>query len=747
MQLDWGTSAVLRWLLVVIALAAGLLIRRLYLATTPAVPPSRRRLLAGIRLAVVLLLLAAAAAPRLVRHSARDEAPVVAVVVDDSASMARTDAPGGGTRWRQAQAVVALVDSLRSRLVPDARLLTWRGNGIEGLAGLRPEVPPAAQGSDPAALGCQAALQAARQAPGLVLLVSDGNSTVERLAPPPWPGRSLPVVVGVGDPVGGPAAAITDLHYPAEARLGDRLVVQATIALRNVAVPPSLTVTLAEGDSVLARHSISPGSGQRIVRDELVVRPAVEGLHVYRLRVAAAGRAQADSAEIAVTVRARRQRLLVVAERPDWTSRFLLQAARQEPVLAAEAAWPSPRGWLRGDSLRAWSPPVTADGWQEWDGVVLLGWPRQVPEAFGSALREAVARGLGLIVVADRGSRTPSWAAAVADLLPVTGIAEPRRGDWLPVPEEGSLPPPGLQAALALAGASLEALPAWLPPLSWLRPAVPRPEGSVLMAATGRDGRRERTLPVIVAAEVAGAPVVWIGSGEIWRDMFWRPPLWRGEVSRRRQQPWLRFVGALLSYVTAGGKGTAPVALAGMRRIYRAGERPVLVATSRIDTLPGGEVPEVLVAVRPVDGSGGPGEATTILRLAPVAGRRGGYRGSLPALPPGRYRLVPRLAGRDTLDGAGREIVVTSRTLEEGAVRQEATSLRSLAAAWHGIYLDAGSASLATRLAPLLQEHARRGAKIRRTTVRPLWSNGWFLLAVVGLLALEWWLRRRAGML
>ena len=110
MELTWSIPLYVGPVLVVFALAAGLLIRRLYRDTEPRAAVPRRRLLTGLRIAAVVLLIWALAGPALMRTLDRTVKPSVVVVVEDSASMALRDTPAGESRWERAAGLVWQAD-------------------------------------------------------------------------------------------------------------------------------------------------------------------------------------------------------------------------------------------------------------------------------------------------------------------------------------------------------------------------------------------------------------------------------------------------------------------------------------------------------------------------------------------------------------------------------------------------------------------------------------------------------------
>jgi len=119
----------------------------------------------------------------------------------------------------------------------------------------------------------------------------------------------------------------------------------------------------------------------------------------------------------------------------------------------------------------------------------------------------------------------------------------------------------------------------------------------------------------------------------------------------------------------------------------------------------------------------------------------------------GRYAVATRFdqAGVYRIDAtatrSGERLGIASRPVLVGGVDLEMTQprlndavLRRLAAENNGRYVDADAAD---QLPSLLRESR---AEAGTPETRDLWHNGWSLLLIVGLLAVEWVARRRVGL-
>jgi len=438
-----------------------------------------------------------------------------------------------------------------------------------------------------------------------------------------------------------------------------------------------------------------------------------------------------------VDVQKDRARILVLAAIPGWDVRFLAQAATRESRLALSVVRPGPAGPVLADSLTAWTPPQSASAWREaWDGVVLAGPPGELLPVGGEQLAGAVKQGLGRCVVAgDPGAdeRPRSWSPALRELLPVTlSTDDLRPGEFL-VQVAADAPRHAVLAGIVYGPGAGGALAA-LPPIRRLQPAQSRPGGDVLLQA-GAD------LPLLVAGRPESGRVLWFGGRRLWELAFWQLP---ARAADPDDPPGSRLLRQMLLW-TALGDQAGGISLLGQKLVYEEGE-PLPVAVRWRD-LRGEPVPG-----RPLSGEVArpDGSDARAHLLPPDPSRPGVAAADLPPLPPGRWRLVPR-GGEDLAEpaetGPAREIVVVRAERELAQVRQDRRTLRQTAERLGGKALDA---SRADDVARLFAELAALDLAPERTTRQDRHepAAGWPWLAVsVGLLAAEWLLRRRHGLL
>jgi hypothetical protein len=729
------------WVWPALALVALLSVwwaHRCYARAVPAPPPGARRLLVGLRALAVVLAVVAAARPLLVRLQAVQEPATVAVVVDDSGSMALQDRPGGPSRWQRAWTLAAAVDSALAHGDEPVRVVTFRGNGEGELAAVAPAVAladtPRAVGTDLPAM-VAAARQRLLAAPlrGVVVL-GDGHSESQRSRRTDAGAGEL-WLAGLGDPDGPADRFLADLRAPDTVLRGEPLTVEVAVGQRwqAAAGDDSVRVALRHRGEVVA-EATAPAAD--LIRRELVWTPPEVGLAVLEVAVSGLDNERFlanNTATLAVDVRKDRAQVLLLAPQPGWDVRFLAQAAAREPRLALRVVRPGPRGPVLADSLTAWSPPADAAAWQEaWDAVVLAGPPSGLLSGRGQSLAAAVREGLGLLVIAgDPGTdqqprRLPEPLQRLLPVVPSAVAPQPDRAT-LTAAAAGTRHP--VLAGITHGPGTLPGL-GGLPPLRRLQAARPAAGAEVLLAAG--EGR-----PVLAAVARQSGRVLWFGGRRLWELAFWQLPA-RADTG---DHPGRRLLRQMLLWTTLGDQAGG-VTLLGQKRVYEEGE-PVPVAVRWRD-LRGEPVTgrRLSVQLNRPDGS----ERRTV-DLRPDATRPGVARGELPALPPGRWRLTPRGDGDPPTVGEPREIVVTAAERERAQVRQDRRNLRLLAARLGGRALDAGDpAGRQALLDGLTDLDLTPEETSRQDRHEPASGWPWFTLAVMALGA-EWLLRRRHGLL
>lgn len=776
MAIHWSTPVWMWPLLLVIAAGAVLWAVRAYGQTLPR--PSRQlaRTLVLLRAAVFLLLLLAIAGPVLSHLLTRTRPAELAIVLEDSGSMMIGDA-GSDTarnRWQEAMSIAAHLDSVLSEHDLPVVPVVVRGNGLNAIAEFRLTDPvitePVGHGTSLGSLQRQVADRLAGRPVRAMVVVSDGQETAG------WgnsgrqknfrPAKLWPLfVVGVGDANGPPDRVLKDLRYPDTAYEGDQVVVEFAVDHRYLGAPDNaggereITARLLGPDGssdVVAEKTLR--SSEKLVPFEMTFSPQGVGLQSYSLEVEILDNERFpanNKASLAVNVRQERARVLLLTSMPSWDVRFLAQAAAMEQRIALTVVHPSARGMVYADSLVRWTPPQDVAQWLRWDAVVLTGWQGHLARIDWAVLGQAVEHGLGLLVTAGSSSGPGGGPVAFAPpadlalLLPVN-VAKWR---WLPGPFFVGAP-----AAVAghpiLGGVGLEAAGqqtvramglASLPPVAQVADVVAGNGSEVLLTGRARrsTGNAAEHIMLAVASRGQGR-VAWFGGRHLWELAFWENS--RGSQSADNEvHPGRRLARNLLVWAAAGLEESG-LAFTGRQTFFQEGE-PIRLGAQWRDmrgrpvsdrqlslVLRGGETPADSTR-----------EQTFALRMSTE--QAGLAEVALPPLAPGRYTVQLVGAGDPPVLGRQEVLIVADHSVEMTQVRMDRRRLTQLAAQGGGRFYDAGSADDMRRLVDNLLAVDWTGDEIserRRFEFRAGWP---LLVLVVVLLGIEWYLRRRNGLL
>jgi hypothetical protein len=738
MRLETALSPLSLLLVIVLMTAAGLLVRRFYRQTLPQVGSSPRRILILLRIVSLILISLFLVRPvwlidRTVEYRGR-----LLVVLEDSGSMQKTDTPGGLSRWDAGLEIGRIIQAINAEVDAPVDVTFMRGNGLLDPVITDPRntlLPASAVGTDLNALLNSAVGLADNQSIRGMVLVTDGNESPGTGAFTLTPGlQHLPgLVVGTGSGDEFFDISIRDTHYPGSAFMGDEVIVEVTAEIRGQP-PIEILARLDRGDIPVSEQRVVLQPDQTIARFEMSYRPASEGLDFLTLSLIGPDNEtlqENNRASLAVDVLHENAKLLYLCGTPDWNTRTLAQAAGGEPrvdLQIIEVLEPGTSFAGAGQDM----VPADVDGWLAFDGVLIDIAAAGRLEAGVAALTAAVAEGLGVVFIG--GNVHERFPQALEPLLPgarptlyagETRLVQGRdaRGHVVTARQSG----------LADAG-DLRTPP--MATVHWLAPA---PDSDILLEAC-LPGDAATCFPVMVAGAYGEGRVLWSGLPDLWKIVFW-------QNLHGDQQTEDYTLTALLRNMlvwTSFGDRHAGVFFSDSKRVYAEGETIELAA--RRQDIRGLTVDQQLVIE--IRSSADDGQLLAVrMNMHADPSRPGLMKAVLPPLPPGRYDIRPLTSEEPDGAAAVLELYVVQSTLEGSQIRQDRLNLRSLAAA-HGFdYVDQGSPEHQDRLRQFLASLDRSPVEVSRLTVGDLLS-GWPLLGlIVLLLGLEWFYRRRLGMI
>ena len=706
---DVGISVSDGWLLIC-ACAAGLyLIFLMYRANFR----GANRYLLLIRAAALLLLIGLLMEPILALTLHTQRLPLIALLIDDSESMQIAD--GDTARHEIARAVLShpALKALGHR----ARVSQFRFS--DALTPMRDGEDPTWGGRATDLAGALDGMREQTLGEGLaaVVLVSDGGQNLggrpERAAAE----IGVPIIaIGIGDPVApkdvGIASAVIDpLGY-----VGKPLALQVRVFSFGFDRVRDRVRVLSEGREV-AEKTIALSDGEQTLDFEIV--PQRAGRHAFSISIAAqAGeRAEANNRMVVSTeVLESRVRILILAGNPSADLGYLRRVLQSDDNMEVEA--------LVRALATGWATEVqrAMNTLPDRDVVVLLNAPYAAlagrPER---ALVSFVQRGGGLLVIGGDAAFDDGYArSALAEVLPVRFLASSRTF------QDGAFPlafPESRHPILRVSDDPLTDREAWdaLPPLlSYNRLGAAVSDATVL-AHHPTERADGDPMPLLAIRRVEAGKTAIVGFQTFWRHglMMWGD----GKTDAVARAFWQNMTRWLVTR-----DDVSRIKLMTEKTAYRSGE-PVVVHVRVFDAL-----------LQPRSGARVRAQVADSLGMREVALRdlgNGCYAGNLGRFPQGDYEY--QVDAGDLGTGTG-HFTVGRYSLEYETVRMRAELLGDIATRSGGQYirpsgLTAALDSLILAPEPVVTHH-RIG----------LWGQQWPLFALIGLLVIEWAVRRRLGM-
>ncbi|KLU03808.1 putative signal peptide protein [Rhodopirellula islandica] len=463
------------------------------------------------------------------------------------------------------------------------------------------------------------------------------------------------------------------------------------------------------------------------------------------------GQPENDSWDFRIAAASRDRRLLILDGSSRWETRYLRNLFARDPAWQVNTVLFGPGTdspqISRGDNDG--EVPATTEDWNRFDAIVLGEVPpEQWTEADSVGLREFVRRGGGLIMLNGRYNRL-SRIESLNDLLPVEFVdpaGSSENNDLLRYqrqqPSVQSIGPTATgrsQPVMLLSSeiASNEQLWRSMPVPGVIPVTTARADAEVwadaLVEATETSSPTDSRVPWLVTRLFGAGRVFFLATDQTWR--------WRYKIESQLHG---RFWNQMLT--------------AAMQPPYAVRDDYVAIGTDKIDYDSG---QSALIRVRLLDNETPFGEgaspntpatvdallirddqivATLPMNLDDESRRT--YLAQTDSLPPGAYHVRVRASGYDAsaLKATAPIWVEPSRKGELDRVAVDEDTLKEIASAGGGTYVHESSAEeMLSQLLPL-----SRGQIIETDTL--MWESWWLFVAILGLLAAEWWMRKKVGL-
>lgn len=541
--------------------------------------------------------------------------------------------------------------------------------------------------------------------------------------------------VGLGSDEAAHDVQLEDLVVDEIAFVGDPILFAARLRTFGCA-GETITVQLRDVNDqrVLASQSVVAGSDGQSTKVELLYTPAAAGEFDFRLEAVLLPREANPDNNVQtrhISVREEKIRVLLVDSSPRYEFRYLKQLLEREPSVELKTLLQeADLEFALEDKTAVSHFPVRHDELAAFD-VIFLGdiAPDSIPAAAATELAELVRnQGSGLVFIPGaRHSMQEYQGSPLEPLLPfqLTDVRPPPAGNV----KDGYQPVLTLEGRkgsylFRLADSEVESQRIWdaLPEWYWLLEINRTKPGVAVFAEHPSKSGEKGKLPLILLQRVGAGKVLTHASDETWRWRFRAGDAYFGRY-------WIQAIrylsrGRLLGHDRAAELTTD-------RLVYEQGDPVLLRARFQEDRSAPAAGENVVVTI---EHRGGRRQTVSLARVPQAAAV---FEGTAAGLAEGEYHgWITSPATSATPASADFRIEAPLRELQQRTLNR--TDLEQAAKISGGRYFAAADAGR-------LPQELPPGTPIRLESDHPtpLWSRAELLLLLAGLLAAEWWFRKR----
>lgn len=733
------------WLLPVLIVAAAgglaLLIRWRLRDAAPHVRGWRAWVVWGMQSAFVALILLLLWQPAITVAALSSQQNIIAVLVDDSRSMAIADSGG---KTRESAALTALQDGLLAGLQKRFQTRIYRlGNGVtrvDGLAGIAPTESATHIGEGLK----QLATETSDLPIGAVLLLTDGSQNTVGLgdsgigvdALQVLRNRRLPVhTVGFGNVENKHDVELENVSIAANSVANARLAATISFTQHGYAGQKA-TVTVRDGDKTVASREVTLATSGAIQTEQLFFSAGAAGAKSLQFGIeplAGEENLKNNTMTRPVLVSDAKRRVLYVEGEPRWEFKFIRRAEENDPTVQLVSM------------LRTSENKIYRQGIRD-PGELAEGFPVRPEDLFGYAgiiigsvdadyftplqqelLREYVdRRGGGVLFLGGHSSLSDGgWGASsmnelLPTFLPAGRNSFHRNATTVELTAEGADSP--ITRLLDDPAKNVERWKKLTYLADYQDAGSPKPGATVL--AQMNMGRRK--LPLLITQNYGRGRTAIMATGGTWR---WQMSEALGDPSHDL------FWQQLLRWLVADSPGSVTASMPA-RMLMDEGHVQLVAQVRNHQFQPAGDAHVTAHVV-------GPEGANALLDLAPSQDTPGLYQTEWTAEKPGPYLAeITAESAASQPQELGRDVVTFKRedgVAENFHTEQNQTLLQQLASQTGGRYWEA------SELKDLPRDISYSAAGISVRTTNELWNMPIVILLLLALPIAEWLLRRKWG--
>jgi uncharacterized membrane protein len=743
-----------KWILVllIIAAAAGLalLIRSRLAKAAPLIQSWRAWVIWGLEALLAALILVLLWQPAITVSELKPQQNIIAVLVDDSRSMAITDSDSGGVT-RQAQAVKALQDGVLDKLNHSFQTRLYRVDAVPARVEKLKDLQPSAASTRIGDSLKQLSDETSDLPIGAVVLLSDGDDNSNGIgadAINALRARHIPVhTVGFGRENAVHDVELEDAVIAPRALAESRLAAKITLRQRGyTGAKLNLTVRdISTGQpKALASRQITLGSDGNLQTETLMFD--IGGAGAKTLQIAAAPLAgEENNANNTVTrvvnVASEPRRILYVEGEPRWEYKFIRQAEEDDRMvqIVSMVRTSENKVYRQGVSDPAKELingfPTTPEELFSYDGLMI----GSVEAGFFTPAQQQLIhdfvdrRGGGLLFLGGQFSLADGgWAVSnvITDLLPTTLPTQPGTFHREQDPMNGQthttaeLAPDGVDSVItrvvddpAANAAKWKKLPYLM---DYEEAGTPKPGAQVLANMITPEGKK---LPLLITQNFGHGRTAIMATGGSWR---WQMSSPLGDTSHDL------FWQQLLRWVASDTPGHVAASVPAQMLL----DNGAVTITADVRDAQYNPAPDAKVEAHVL----GPSGVSALVEMTPVPDTPGQFQAAWSASKPGAYltEVTAQRAGKEL----GRDVLTFQRmdgVAENFHTQQNRELLERLATQTGGQYWKPSDLNKLAAAIPF----SEAGVTMRET--KDLWDLPLVFVILLLLRFSEWWLRRKWG--
>lgn len=699
------------------ALTVSLLVYRF---TVPPISRFAKTVLIALRTLGLFFLFLLIGEPILSLLRRTTEPPVIALLVDNSKSMTIRDKTGD----RKAQFLTVLQATTIQRLntlgtirpiVFDAKAKTLEKFFVDSLT-------LAGDATDIAAALKAAKHSAVTRNVQAIVLLTDGNSTVGTSPIYEAEEIGLPIfTIGIGDTSEQQDVLVRKVLTNAITYVGNRVPVNVTVKSSGYS-NGRVEVTMHEGGAVLDRRTVSLQPEVREYAVPLSFTPTKEGMQKFSVEVSQLpGEVSYQNNRSAFFTKVLKSKMRVVlvagASSPDVA--FLRRALENDKNVEV-------RSFIERKDGQFYEGALSANALQEADCIVLVGFPAASSSSSALALIfNAASAGKGMLFVASR-TMDIEKLRQLESALPFS-IQRPGQDEdqvFMAI-----LEPQKNNPLVKLSSLATGEVWSQLPPVFRLSGGFrAKPEADVI--GQTRIQSVVTADPLLLSRNVnRKKSVAFLGYG------LWRWKMLSGGIAGA-EYLLDEFMSNSVRWLTTR-EDERPVRVTPVKEVFAGQDAIEFTAQVYDEKYTPIENAEVLVTVARVSG----GNQTTLTSLG-----NGRYEGALDPMQEGDYTFTAAVnVGGKQIAGDKGTFSVGGLNVEFQETRMNKLLLQQLAARTGGNYYDANVLENLPRDIAALPRFKPRA--VTHAGEIELWNIGWMMALMITLFALEWFIRKRNGML